>query len=104
MPSNVTELFPTSDEGPERRSRFQQHAIQTRNRVVSDSQVPARTTGDDGLVWRWEFPVCNSRGEVMRYVRVNARTEDEAVVLANGQIDKDRTLGDGIRLRYAIET
>ena len=104
MPSNVTEMFPTPGEGSKRRSRYQQYTIQSRDRVPPDGHVPARATSDDDTVWRWESPVCNADGEVMRYVRVNARTAEEAVAVASDRIDQDRTLGAAVRLRRAIET
>jgi hypothetical protein len=40
----------------------------------------------------------------MRYVRVNAETEEEAVVAATLRIDADRTLGKAVRIRRATQT
>lgn len=59
------------------------------------------TYGDE--IWRWEFEVCNSVGEVMNYVRVNAFDELSAAAEARRRIDADRTLGSSVRVRLAVE-
>ena len=94
---------PERDSG-RRQSGYQRLVIGSRDLVAADDDVRAESAVDGDVRWRWQFPVCSVDGQVMRYVRVNARTEQDAVAEANLRIDADRILGTAVRIRRATES
>lgn len=103
-PDNANPFFSDPDDESAEWSRYEHLIIGDRDRALHDDQPGAEPANYGDVVWRWEFPVCNRDGRVMRHIRVNAVTEDQAALSASLRIDADRTLGRAVRVRRATET
>lgn len=66
-----------------------------------DRKVPA---AHSGVRWRWYFDVLDLHGRRMGAVRVTAETAEEAARVATRRIAADRTLGQAVPYRQAVQT